>query len=181
MKQATDKDITGFAKQKDKKMRSVTKLAMGICGALKAFSIVVVNDVLKAEISFVKSDFWLARDSDFITMCNLVLNRGNENAAALVDYGVTDAMLLAFKAAILEYTGMVQDPRSAIAERKSGKIGVEDLFAEGKEILEVIDGLMEQFVETNKDFYNAYKAAREIVDAGIRHEKPAVPPDPPTP
>ena len=88
MKQATDKDITGWATTKGKKMKAVTKLAMGIAGSLKAFAIDTVNDVLKAEINFVKSDFYLARDTDFITMCNLVYKNANANIAALLGFGV---------------------------------------------------------------------------------------------
>jgi hypothetical protein len=33
---------------------------------------------------------------------------------------------------------------------------------------ERLDGLMEQFKETQPDFYNAYHAARDIIDTGHR-------------
>lgn len=178
MKEAQGTDITGFAMEKKSKRFSVIKMAMVVAGGTKSLALAQSNNVLYKEVNYTRSDFKKARDTDFVTMCKIVLTKGKDNKTALVDYGITSAMLTTFETLIGEYDTMVQDPRTKIAERKSSTKQLDVLIDEADDILEILDGMVEQFAETNVDFYNSYKAARIIVDVGIRHKKPEVPPTP---
>lgn len=180
IKEAQETDITGWAMDKKAKLFEVIKKAMVIAGATKALGLATANNVLVQEVSYTRSDLKKARDTDFITMVKVIFNKAKDNKTALVDYGITEAMITAFDALISEYQLMVEDPRTKIAERKSKTKQLDVLIDEADDILEVMDGIVEQFEESNIDFYNSYKAARIIVDVGIRHKKPE-PPVPPTP
>lgn len=179
IKEAQETDITGWAMDKKAKKLDIVKKAMVMAGGTKAYGLANANNVLVQEVSYTRSELKNARDTDFITKVRVIFSKAKDNKVALVEYGITDAMITAFDTLIAEYEVMVQDPRTKIAERKSSTQQLDVLMDEAEDIVEIMDGMVEQFAETNPDFYNSYKAARIIVDVGIRHKKPE--PPPPTP
>jgi len=179
IKEAQETDITGWAMDKKAKKLDIVKKAMVMAGGPKAYGLASSNNVLVQEVSYTRSELKKDRDTDFTTKVRVIFNKAKANKVELVNYGITDAMITAFDALIAEYEAMVQDPRSKIAERKSATKQLDVLMDEAEDIVEIMDGMVEQYAESNPDFYNSYKAARIIVDVGIRHKKPE--PPPPTP
>ncbi|MBK8550263.1 MAG: hypothetical protein IPL53_04065 [Ignavibacteria bacterium] len=53
--------------------------------------------------------------------------------------------------------------------KKGANTSLTNLFKDADSLLDSIDKFMENYKDSNKDFYAGYKAARVIRDLGIRH------------
>jgi hypothetical protein len=95
-----------------------------------------------------------------------VISGATMHLAALAPYGVTSGMITAITTARGEFADVVNDPRSAIVERKAHTQSVPAIVRDVKtRILRgQLDRLMNRFRLTNPTLYAGYRAARVIVD-----------------
>ena len=70
---------------------------------------------LLERIDFTRSDLTHVRDNTFLEMLDILLEKANDNAADLVDYGVTATLLTDFQTFRDEFEDIVNKPRAAIA------------------------------------------------------------------
>ena len=101
--------------------------------------------------------------------------------AALADYGVTAAKLLAFKKKIDGFEALQTKPRQNISNRSAATRRLPELLRQADEVLRRrLDPLVVQFKLSAPEFYEAYQTASSIVDIpGGREEESAVAPQPP--
>ena len=139
------------------------------------------NQTLLRKANVVPSDFTNKRDELRDELAQEIHDLANANLAALADYGTTAATLSALATRISAFTLASPSTRTAQTQVSTAT----DLLADEIKRAEVIqkerlDGLMEQFSDTNPTFYGEYKSARILVNAkgGGKAEEPAKPTPP---
>jgi hypothetical protein len=81
-------------------------------------------------------------------------------------------MLDDLKARIAVYENALKEVASGMAERTGAKTAVSDLFVQADLVLkEQLDPMMQIFRINDPEFHNDYRAARVIMDIGVRHGK----------
>lgn len=157
--------ITGIATDKTTLKKNLAQSAADICNLVSAYASAVNNNTILAAVSFSYSTLYKIKDDKIHETCQNIYNTAYANAAALVSYGVTTAMLSAFQQAITDYATIVPKPKSAKAARtafaKSINLQMKDIDALLKKQL---DKLLTAFKPTKPDFVNTFKAGRVIID-----------------
>jgi len=141
--------------------------AYAIAGSVQAYAAENNNNDLYMLVNFSRTTLKKADDEEIQQMCQLIHDQANAIVLDLADYGVDAPKLAALQALIDAWSTQSQAPRVAISERVAATSSLPVLFAETDDILKKrVDKLMEQFYLTEKTFYDTYKAARKIVNAG---------------
>jgi hypothetical protein len=97
--------------------------------------------------------------------CQNVFNILNANAAALVPFGLTAAMLTEVSNAINDYIAIVPLPTNAINIRQTYTDNIPVRIDEASLFLERgLDNIVRTQINTNPDFVSTYFNAREIID-----------------
>lgn len=178
IKEAQSMVSTGVTEDKAFAMVEMANAAVVVIGAGSAYSLAKNDKALLENINYSRSNILYGRDQDAYTKCMKVYDELNPLMAELTQYGLTPAIMTAFLEKINAYNAIVQSPRGAISEKKSATMQLPDLFTATDNILKIMDGMVKGFKTSEVDYYNTYFAAREIIDLGIRHKKPVVPPTP---
>jgi len=172
-------NTTGITEAKKEFLRQMKLYAFRVGGALKSYASDTNNLPLKARAHVVDSYFTKARDDERDDIAQALYDAAQENIAALAPSGVTEATMTAFQTRIDAYRLSIAGPSVARSNKKSQTELLDTELKRANMICkERLDGLMEQFRESNPDFYAAYHAARNIIDAGHRKKTPATPPQP---
>jgi hypothetical protein len=177
-------DTTGHAADKDREEEELETAAHEISQALAAWFEDQGREADAARIDLSRSAWQGLRDADLIAKARLLHGKLSaalaENAAALVDYGLTpaDATLLAAETA--DFEAIVANPAAAISGRKALTGILRPKFREVSELLAKMDRLVLRFrkSEPGTRFADAWQATRIVRDLG---ESAAPQPAPPTP
>jgi len=170
-------DTTGITGAKKELQRQMIDMAMLVAGAAKAYASESENQDLKARVHLTESMFRGLRDDQRDDLAQGIHDAANDNLAALADYGIIAATLTALQTRIDAYRLAIPSPSVARSNRRS-KTELLDVELKRANMIckERLDGLMEQFKTLNPDFYNAYHAARDIIDTGHRKQAPTTKP-----
>jgi len=166
------KNITGVAKDKQQEKEEMILKALQVTSAVFSFAKTNGDEELASQAKYSPSRLRFTRDSLLLEYCHHILNMGNDNAAALVPYGIAAADLTELESEINDFEAIVAKPREIIGTRVDAtqdmplKIKALDFILKNR-----MDPLMIMFQQSSPTFYNKYKNARKIVDLGIRHEK----------
>lgn len=158
----------GKVKDKDLTRDLVTKQALAAAGALFAFAKKTGNQPLVASVNYSRSRLDRLRDVELIIVLNSIKDKLNENSAEMIKYGISAEKLSAFLTNIETYSRAVAAKDSGGATKKGASVTLETLFKNADDLLISIDKLMENFIDSNGDFYSGYKSARVIKDLGVR-------------
>ena len=141
------------------------------------------NDLIEIG-SLRKADLEKKRDTEVDILVQPVLTAGNANAAALIPFGVTGAMLLDLEAKLLAYNTSLAKKEGAMGNQTGMTKSLSTLFKEADDIQDSLDGYMEILRTDHQEFYDIYKASRVIWNLGeskyMKKDIPPVPPVPPT-
>jgi len=155
-------DRKGFRKNKEALKADLILKLCDIARRIVAYAKITGNPVLLAEVNYDEKKLGKVRDSNLRDIAQIVYTRGNTNLVALASYGVTPALLSAFKTAIDTYT--TAQPKTALA-RKDRKImnmqmrtSLKDLYSQ----LDKLDSLVDLVKITQPQFYNGYLEARRV-------------------
>jgi len=179
--QAQQQPSTGVTADKQQLRSAMADAAMVVVGPLSAFAAVTGNGDLAAQTAFTRSDFSYGRDNDAATNGDVVHTHATANAAALVNYGVTAAMLTALRSAIDAYRASISLPRQVITTTSAATTQLAAAYVRADAVLTgQLDKLMELFRLTNPTFYQEYQSAREIIGptGGTGPTPPPVTPGP---
>jgi hypothetical protein len=169
VRQTQEKETKGVTEDKGQAKEAAIVKAVSVSAATFAYASVTNNNTLKEQVNYSPTELRRSRDTILADRLRVILNAANDNAAALVDYGVQAADLTDLDTLVTAYENILEAPRTAIGERSSARIQLEELFDTADSILkDQLDKLMEIFKSTAPDFYNQYKSARVIVDLGRR-------------
>lgn len=160
-------ETTGITTDKTAKRAAMTEKTLFMENRLQSYANVVNNPELLESIKYSASDLKKARDTDVIGICNTVLAKANANAAAIVTYGVTAAMITELQAAITAYSATLAKPKAAKSQTKTATENLTKLFKEADELLtKRLDLDIELFKTSKPEFYSQYKTARIIIPTG---------------
>lgn len=140
--------------------------AMELIGPTKSYAMANNDNTLYETVNYSKSDLQRQRDTVLVNTLTLIRDTVQDNLAALGDYGVTAGMITTLSTAISVFSVLLATPREAISNKSAATQALVDAFKRLDPILERLDGFAELKKNSATDFYNAYKAARIIVDSG---------------
>ena len=169
------KATTGKTLEKRVTRESVTIQALGFAGALCAYARKAKNITLAESTKLSKTKLDAFRDDVLVIELNSIKENAVNYRAALEKYDIPPAKLENFVNNIAQYSKAL-GAKSTGGTLKTGAVkSLTTLFKEAGIVLDSIDRLMENYRDTNKEFYDSYKAARVIKNLGIRHEEPKTP------
>lgn len=153
--------------------KEMTALALKCANATLAFANSTNNNTLAALVNFSESQLNRTKKEDVDDVCQGIHDATDANSAGAINFGVVASDITDLQAAIDLYRTASQNPRQAIISKTQAIRQV------GEMIREVIDDLLikqlDKMVNTlkvsNKNFFDAYKQSREIIDLGTTTAK----------
>ena len=108
------------------------------------------------------------RHNEILNYSKNLLDQITPLAKELANYGLTEELLADLDREIIEFEGLINQPRQLISERKTTNELIEDKIDEIYSLLtNQVDPLMELFND-DRELYLTYKSARMIVDPASR-------------
>lgn len=160
---------TTVGKTLDKKALKIELVdeAYTLAAAVQAYASTINDNDLYQLVHFSRSALLATEDEELPQRCNLILQQATDAQTQLVDFGVTPTTLTELEALITLWDTKSQQPRMAISERVAATQEIPELIQQADKVLkEQVDKLMEQFRASDPTFYDTYKSARKIVNAG---------------
>lgn len=155
---------TGAAKEKAQKKAELVDKAFFIANRTQSYALAVNNTDLFATVNFTVSDLQKTRDTDLSGVASNILAKANANAAALVPYGVTAALLTDLTTVIAAYITLLAKPRVAKVTTGAATKALGILITDTDNILdERLDREIVFYKTSNVDFYNQYFQSRKII------------------
>ncbi|MBK9333899.1 MAG: hypothetical protein IPM96_16190 [Ignavibacteria bacterium] len=127
------------------------------------------NSELSAQSDFSRSDLVRLRDWELIGTLDVIKNNAETFMEALSVYNITPEKLQGFAEMISIFRSRIESKQTSEVIKASARKTLPVLFQEAKLILRSLDKMMEEFHDTDVQFYIGYKAARNIKDLGIRY------------
>ena len=143
--------------------------AYDIASKMVTYAEITNNLILIKEVNYTETDFIKTADSKTKDKAQVVYDRAVANAAAILPYGVTAAMITGLKTAMDSYKAVLVSTRTAIVERKQATALLKQLFDANNTILAKMDRLLEVVRLTQPAFYNSYYDTRKKIDTGKRY------------
>lgn len=160
-------ETTGTTTDKNVKRFGMIDKTIFIAKRIQSYCNVVNNPELLESVQYSASDMKKARDTDVIGIADTILAKANANAAAIVTYGVTAAMITELQTAITAYAATLAKPKVVKSQSKTATENITKLFKEADDILtKRLDLDIELFKTSKPDFYSQYKTARIIIPTG---------------
>ncbi|MBK8549847.1 MAG: hypothetical protein IPL53_01825 [Ignavibacteria bacterium] len=175
---AGKKATKGKSIEKEVTRNSVSTQALAIAGAIYAFAKKSGDQSLISTMHLTKSKLDKLRDTELITELNSIGDKANEHKEELIKYGIPPAKLESYTGNIETYSKALGAQDTGGAVKKGAYTSLTNLFKDADSLIDSIDKFMENYKDSNKDFYAGYKAARVIRDLGIRHNEEEEPQDP---
>jgi hypothetical protein len=175
--ESAENPITGITEDKAAQRLKVSVTGNNIAGAVHAYAVDTNNLILKAQMKYRPSDFLAYKDDELPSILYNIWSTANAIATVtppatnpLIPYGVTTAILTAFKTAIDSYSESVAAPRGAIAGRSADNVQLLGLFNTVDLFLtNQLDRVVYQLQPENPDFYQEYLNNRKIVGPTRRY------------
>lgn len=157
----------GKTMDKADRKNELADTAYAVAGAVQAYATETDNNDLYMLVNFSRTRLRSADDEEIQQLCQLIHDEANTVVASLADYGVDAAKLTELQGLIDAWSSQSQAPRVAISERAAATANLPSFFSAADEVLKKrMDKLMEQFYVSERTFYDTYKSARKIVNAG---------------
>jgi hypothetical protein len=162
-----ESDKTGIAQDKETARETAAELAFGVASGLRSFAADANNRELEQSVRFTEAGLGRLAETRLASTCEMIHGLGTKHLADLGEYGVTAAGLDALKAAIVSFKAVQPDARLAINKGSKATTTMRKLFTATSNLLKrQLDTKMAMFKKTDKDFYNAYFQARNIIEPG---------------
>jgi hypothetical protein len=172
----------GITDQKAQLRDDLEEKLLVIADAIAAFAAKIGNPDLAAQADLTKSSIDRLADSNLVQTAGRIADLATEKLADLGPYGVTDANKKELEDAAALFDEAKDSPREAIIGRKVETLSLPADINSVRSIFRTeIDKLITGFKKSSPDFYNAYFAARIIVDrpATIPAKEETAPPPKP--
>jgi hypothetical protein len=162
-------DVRGITEDKKAIRKKLEALSFSIETIIVFYASMTNNKKLLKKVDFNRSDYTLAPGADLVGICEQILLAANDNALALLPYGLTAAMINSLRATIDSFVDYLDKPTSARSEAAQATKKIPAKLRRTTKLLdEQIDSGMELFHQLNKDFYTKYFKARKIVNTARR-------------
>ena len=162
----------GATSAKEQARLALCAIATEVIGAIKAYCTVAQDPELLAKVDFTASTVCAEKVSEVVARGQNIHEAATENADVLGKYGVTAAKLAKLDKAIKAFDKVKTAPRQHRVIKSAATKLIPVLVKSGMSIArDQLDELMPQFKEGPPAFYNAYFAARVVVNQGKRSKK----------
>jgi hypothetical protein len=147
-------------------------LALKISNALYVYAFEHKDQHILSAMSINKRTFYACEGNKKLEMARMVYGYGAGVLDLAGPYGVTIEMIEELHNAILGYEANIVKPRDTIVIHKNYTHKLKSLIAEADSLLyDKLDKLIILFKDTDRDFYEQYKFARNIILTSTRHKK----------
>lgn len=163
---------TGVTKDKYALEAKALDAVMFVARSAKSYALDMEDNELRAAVNFARTSLDRLNQGEQVSRMRNIVAKATAVGSALSDYGVDAAKLQAATDAIDRYEAVQPDTRNVIAARSVETESLDGIMQQSRGILERLDSLVHIFDEQNPNFSSGYKAARVVVDAGKRHDKP---------
>ncbi len=134
---------------------------------LYAYAVSVNDIILQTKAKLTYSDLKELKDDELGERAQTIHDEANTVIASLPPFGITAAILTSYQTLIDTYETKAPAPRAKQSQKVALTTQVKTLIKETRLLLKnSIDTLMLNFKLTDVEFYNTYKAAREIINHG---------------
>lgn len=155
----------GATAAKDEAEDKLVEAVIAVSSALYVYGRRNKNDELKAVAKITPSSLKKMRDSDLLQKAKTIHENAVANQQSLPDFGVTQADVEDLKAKVTAFEEAFGSKESKVAESKSARKELGELFDEADELLyEELDNMIELVKDADPEFYNKYQSARVIKD-----------------
>lgn len=164
-RQVQEANNSGLTETKTDLRTNLIAKEMQLSAALKSFANIKGDKELKTKASYNKSKLVQVSDSVLYDIGILLVNLASPLQTELSKYFVTPEKLADLNTLLADFHAAIPQRRVASSVSKVSTSKISELFDTlSKTLKEEIDTLMLLFEESESDFYNAYKNARNIVD-----------------
>ncbi len=157
----------GYTTTKEENKKALCTFANRVAGAIYAWATDQKDHVIMEKTKTSPTAITRWRDEELLPGCMIYYNLAKANEASLADYGLSTAVIDAFKTAIDSYGSTVPGPRNAAANKTAYGKSLITLFRDADlQLKGKIDKLINGISTAEQQFLNGYKANRMIVDSG---------------
>ena len=158
---------SGAVAAKDSAADELINVALKFMNAMFSQGRKIGDENLKAQCMIMPSDFRYFRDGVLEQACSHLLELARIHGSDLAAYNLEVGR---FESAVEKYRTQSDLLRQKKARAKAARQSLSREFKEANVILKKdLDKLIELVKESAPDFYNEYKAARVVIDLGVRH------------
>lgn len=163
---------SGAGDEKEDARDALENLLFLMCEALAVLADAANDHDLLALVAVRRSDLDKLDDEGLSNRAAMVLTEANARKTALAGLNQTQANLDELDQALERFNETKTNPRAATAARKVQTASLASLIREAVAILRnQIDRMMNLLGRTSPDFVAEYRAARVIIDRGVRHKE----------
>ncbi|MES2617708.1 MAG: hypothetical protein V4613_07515 [Bacteroidota bacterium] len=154
-KKVNEKDLA-YEIQKLSCHHDLRERAIVIAGGLKAYALSLKSNVLSEKAHLTKTMLDHTKDVEMLDNCEHLFDLANNNATAILPFGVTPIKLHAFKTSINQFRYFIhKDSDNGMQNSVAGK-EADLLMQEIDNILESIDGIIDTQKEDFPAIYDQY-------------------------
>lgn len=159
LREQQETDNKGITQDKKEKRDKLETESIKIGSVVSFFAAQTGKQRAAAKVNFNKSELARARDNEVTGMAEQVYNAANDNAAALVAYGITAGMITDYRDLIDAYSALVSAPRTARTETSAATKQLPPLFDANNLLLtEQLDMGMELYSTSDPGFLTRTRA-----------------------
>lgn len=156
----------GITVDKNKLKTNLVTLTLKYSGKISIFAIAENNETLLHEVRLNESDLNKIAGVILRDKARIIYDRVQANLENLKEQGINEETQKKFLDSINAFNNALSTPRTSIAERRLATQKLAGLFKSADDTLEIMDLASQSAKDEQPDFYNAYKAARKLVDLG---------------
>jgi len=170
-RQVQERDTTGITQKKHAIGVNLISAMVKVISGLIAHATITENYELRNAINYTKSNLEYSRDNILYDKAQLIYNTASPLATELAVYLVEQADIDAINTLSADYLGSIPSKRAATSAQKASTDNIKNAFKKlDKLFKDKLDNLIILFQVSNESFHKEYKAARIIIDLGVRHE-----------
>ena len=160
---------TGITHYKKNLRNSLEQRAVIIGAGGSSYASVLDNQELYKRFNMVKSTLSRYRAAELQSVCTNLLSASVEYQEALVPYGITPDLIVAFQENLAAFISIMTQPKDAIAKRKAATEKIPGMLKDLTTLLKTrLDNLMISFEAVAPEFVNVYFNLRRISSTGGR-------------
>lgn len=156
-------DLSGYALQKKNKRQDLETIALFVAMQLKSYAMVNQNESLFNQMKYTPTGFKQSRAKDLVFDAGTILTTATENMPAIINFGITQAVLDDMQTKIGVFAGLLNAPADERNAQKDATAIIKKTIRETDTLLKHrLDYQMLVFKETEPVFYTNYILDRKI-------------------
>lgn len=145
--------------------KGLAEKAVSFSGILQAYAAINSLPEMAALVKLSKTNILECRETDVEALVKPVINTARAELAQLVDFSVTEEMIVELETSLDNFKVLIGQPRTIRNQAFAAMDKMDELFDKALELVkEKIDKLMIRFEYSDTEFFQEYKRARTIVD-----------------